>query len=173
MTNHAEPVKTHDKDRRNFIVRCSDKYIGNSAHFICLHDLMNDRDVIFALYDHYRNYKPEEVAVLHALPPCELPITDYQKELQEFSFNPIREFVRWMVVETDYLMETSTMYSSRVLQLFIEYRDKHGIRYEANAVQFGIRLGGLKINGIERLRGNQGIKIKFDAAKIKEHFGAD
>lgn len=173
LTNHAEPIKTHDKDRRNFIVRCSDKYIGKAAHFTTLHRLMEDKDVIFALYDHYRNYKPAEVAVLHTMPSDELPITDYQKELRELSFCPIREFVRWMAGETDYLMETSTMYLSRVLQLFIEYRDKHGIRYEANAVQFGVRLARLNIEGIERLRGNQGTKIKFDAAKIKEHFGAD
>jgi hypothetical protein len=173
LTNHAEPIKTHDKDRRNFIVRCSDKYIGNVEHFGTLHRLMEDKDVIFALYNHYRTYKPEEVAVLHTLPSDELPITDYQKELRELSFCPIREFVRWMAGETDYLMDTSTMYLSRVLQLFIEYRDKHGIRYEANAVQFGIRLSRLNIDGIERIRGNQGMKIKFDAPRVKAFFGAE
>lgn len=172
LSNHDEPVKTSADDRRNFIVRCSDKFIGNVEHFNRLHALLNDRDVIWALYDHYRRYKPEEVAVVHTLPSSELPITEYQHELCELSFCPVRAFVGWMMDETEYLAGDATMYISRVMELFTEFKDKHNIKYEANAIQFGVRLHRLKINGITKLKGAKGNKVKFDPVLIREHFGA-
>ena len=172
LSNNEEPVRTSKGDRRNMIIRCSDDLIGNTSHFNRFHELLRNKDVVFALYDYFRMYKPSEVKIFHTLKNEDVPITAYQQELTSLSFNPVEEFINWLISDTEYLDgETEIPLTfTRVMELFEEFKDKTKIKYDANSKALGSRLARLNIKGINKERKNFGMIMTFHPVHIKEHF---
>jgi len=171
LTNNEEPTKTSEQDRRNIIIRCSDDLIGNTEHFNRFYELLENKDVMYGLYKYFINYKPDEVKKLHQLKNADLPITEYQKELAELTFDPLTEFVKWMlatdVIEGEQPIELTVQ---TLISKFADYSTANNIKYEINSIQMGVRLRRLKIQGILPKRKKFGMVYEFNPLELSEYF---
>jgi hypothetical protein len=171
FSNNEEPIKTNQHDRRNIIIRCSDDLIGNTEHFNRFYELLENKDVMYGVYKYFINYKPDEVKKLHLLKNSEVPITEYQKELAQLTFDPIIEFVKWMlstdIIEGEQPIELTVQ---TLISKFADYSTANNVKYEINSVQMGIRLQRAKIQGILPKRKKFGMVYEFNPRELNDYF---
>lgn len=173
FTNSQEPLKTAKGDRRNIIIQCSNEKVGDTSYFNQYYAYLDDRDVVQACFDHLMSL---DVATFHQLKNEDIPITDYQRDLQHLSVSPIEAFVAHLVSE-DPRYEDSEMVemnSAELLREFNEYLALHHIKYEINSSSLGVRLKNLKISGVETgIHTKSGNKIRFNRKIVRQYLGID
>lgn len=165
-SNNAVPVKSKKGDRRNVIIRCSDKLKGNSEYFTKINNIIEDDRVIAQLYDCLINIK--NLDTFHTDP---LPITEYQKEIQEAN----RDYTDlWLEDFTrSHLEDTEISYKSQELfEFFINWRDTNKFKYETNLIKFSRNLGLLKLpeNAITKKKLPTHNETKFNIKKLIKHY---
>ena len=165
-TNHEEPITTSDDDRRYHIMRSSDELIGNKEYFTNVYSLLNDKNVIRTCYDYFKSIpKMDEFAKLP------IPKTEYQNDLKSLNVSPIQQWVESFTLENSD-EEPVTLSSSKIFELFSEWKEINNISYDVSNVKFNVRLTNLKINGIEKGPPTKKGKTKiFDFKKLKTYFG--
>ena len=162
-------IKTERGDRRKWVVRASDELKGNSLYFEKFHELLCDKNVIKTCYEYFKNLPGLDK--FNRLP---LPVTDHQTELKEINSSPIE---RWVL---HYFEENSVadgvtpqhpvhkMLAKTAFEKYNTWRTVYAPSYSISAIQFGVRLGQLRIGGVTKTRTKSGMAYLFDFADIKQ-----
>lgn len=181
LTNREEPINVHKNDRRKVIIRCNDELIGNTLYFNRFRNNLDNKNIIRGIYEWFINYKPDEVEKFHQLKNDEVPITEYQQELAEMNFSYPELFVKYLVYELQLFnagilgverdSEGCVMLSVGDIGSHIpDFERKYRVEFKVNAIQLGLRLSRLKIDGIEKIRKTSGNFYRFDKKKIEAYF---
>ena len=88
--NHTKGIHIKDKkDRRFFILQCSDYYQGNTEYFKTLYDILDNKDNMDILFNYLYNYN--DVVPLHPIPMTKIKkemIDDNMSVYEKFLFHP-------------------------------------------------------------------------------------
>lgn len=163
-TNKEEPMNTNKDDRRKFMVRCSDELIGNKDYFNKIYEYLADDNVIKTIYEYFKSIP--DMDKFNKLP---LPITEYHNELIEYSKCPIE---RWL---EDFTYKNQNrdfieLKSESILEKFNEWCADNGVEYKLDSLKLAVRMGRLKIDGIEKKHTKSGNVTNFDIDKMKKYF---
>ena len=172
LTNKEDPLGTSKGDRRNLFFRCSDSLIGNSEHFEMFYELIKNKDTVYTFYNFLLDYKPEEIRTFHTLKAKDLPILQYQDEMADLNIDHLEMFIQWLVNETEYLSkhEPTRFSASSLLQLFNQFKEQYGLKFECNAIALTVKLSRKKINGIEKKRTNTCNYTLMEYEKLKDKY---
>lgn len=155
--------KTHQNDRRNLIIRSSDKFIGNRDHFNYLYKILDNDNVIASMFDYFFNKVD-----LTNFNVNDKPCTEYQEALCEISVNPVELFVKDMLMDTnDEFIKLSAK------ECFDEYKcfcKDNNYEYVGSQVKFGLKLKILNINGFSNKHTKKGQMYVFNVDECKKHF---
>ncbi len=166
-TNNEEPIESKNDDRRLWVIRCSDELIGNKDYFKKLYEYIDNMDAIKTLFEFFFTF--EDMKDFNKL---EKPVTEYQKELQSISVNPIE---LWLKDFTESHSETDfvKLDSKECYDLFCEWTSSNSIEYHCNAIKFGVRLMRIPIckTAVETIKKKSCYAKQFDIEKLKKHFG--
>lgn len=158
--------KTHENDRRNLIIRSSDKFIGNRQHFDYIYKILDDNDVIATCFNFFLN----EVDLTN-FNVNDKPFTEYQKDLCELTINPVELFVKDMLMDTnDEFMKFTAK------ECFDEYKcfcKDNNYEFIGTQVKFGLKLKTLNIDGFDNKHTKKGQVYVFDVQKCKKYFKFD
>lgn len=172
-SNKEAPVKSTKGDRRNMIIRCSDKLKGDSAYFTKINEIIEDDKVMKAFYMCITNIPDLDKFHVEAL-----PITDYQNTIQESNRSIIDLWLENYVLENYYVSETCEM-TNELFSKFITWKNKNGFeKYDTHIVKFGRAIGLAKFppNCIitskqdTSLHTSKGNKTKFNITNLRNHF---
>jgi hypothetical protein len=173
FTNTLETVRTTKDDRRTVIIQSSDEKVGDTAYFTRYYELLENRTVIQACYDYLMSIN---VKGFHKLMNKDVPLTEFQRDLQTLAVSPIESFVAYLVSEDErYQHSDEIMLSSvEMLAQFNQYLEAHRIKYEVNSKSFGMRLKNLKIDGVQTgFHTKHGNKIKVDRKEARRYLQID
>lgn len=151
----------------NLIIRSSDEKKGDYLYFDTIHKYIEDNDVIRTCYDYFKNI--EEMDKFKDIP---IPQTEYQTNLKELSKSPIEQwlesFTREHINESKDCIELS---GKDVYDLFKQWCNDNGIKYEIDSRKLCIRLINMKISGVTKGRHtNKGDTKIFNISELKHTF---
>jgi hypothetical protein len=163
-TNKEEPCNTNKDDRRKWFVKCSDELIGNKDYFNKFYQYLNDINVVKTIFEYFKSIP--DVENFNKIP---LPVTEYHEGLIEYSVSPIE---RWL---EDFTFKNQNrdfieLKIESIFEKFNEWCVENGVEYKVDSLKLAVRLGRLKIDGIEKTRTNSSKLTKFDINKLKTHF---
>ena len=169
-TNNEDPITTKKGDRRNLIIRSSDKKCGDKDYFKLLNSYIDNINVLKMFYEFLKG-----VPDMKDFGSLTMPITEYQESLQEQSVSPIEQWLKHFCI-THQEKESIEMIGIETYNLFHNWCQENNIKYECNTTTLVIKLCLLqtsgKIDGIENgkhtKKGNTKI---FNIVKLKKHFG--
>jgi hypothetical protein len=173
FTNTLETVRTTKDDRRTVIIQSSDEKVGDTEYFTRYYELLENRAVIQACYDYLMSINVKE---FHKLMNKDVPLTEFQKDLQTLAVSPIESFVAYLVSEDERYQYSDEIVLSSVEMLahFNQYLESHRIKYEVNSRSFGMRLKNLKIDGVQTgFHTMHGNKIKVDRKAARRYLQID
>lgn len=160
-TNSEEPWNTAFDDRRNWIIRCSDELIGNKEYFDNFYELMNNTNVIKTCYEYFKSIPGMDK--FHKIP---VPVTEYQKNLAEYSKSPIQLWLEHFAYTQD---DVVVFTSSELYAIFDAWLKESGFKHEINSLQFTQRLARMKIDGISTVHTRVCKSKEFDFKRIRAH----
>jgi len=168
-TNITDPVKTHAKDRRNIIVRCSDENVGNTEYFTTLTTALARPNALRSIYWSFKTMDLSNWNFRNR------PITDYHKTIIESSRNPLDVFMEAFTFR--FRNETEkVLYGSEMLAEFKAWKDggnySFGEKIDEGTLVKKIMLE-LKLPAdtiIKLTRGSKGIRRRYDLTKLKTHY---
>lgn len=127
ITNSVDPTKTHAADRRNYIIRCSDKRIGDKEYFERFYGKFNTNRINVGFPSVYWYLKRIDLSDFDV---WKLPRTAYHEMLIECNKSVFEQFMEHFVIRHSYkqtqqmfgicLVESATFYSS---QIFDQYKE--------------------------------------------------
>jgi hypothetical protein len=169
-TNTTDPTKTHAKDRRNVIIRCSDENVGNTEYFTELIRKLKQPNALRSLYWSFKS------ADLSNWDFRKRPITDYHKTIIESSRNPLDRFMEAFTFahrgETEMVL-----YGAEMLAEFKAWRDGGGYSF-GEKIDEGTLIKKLKLELklpadtiVKMTRGSRGIRSRYDIGILKKHYG--
>jgi hypothetical protein len=169
-TNYEDPIETTEDDRRTLIIRCSDELIDkekNKEYFDKYYSLLEDNDSIRSLFDYFMSLEVKDFINL------KIPITEYQKTLQELSKNPIELWLTDLIHKNTKL-DNITMTSEEMYQSFNTWKIKNGFeKYEINSLKLGVRLKNSYGDYITSIKGRKANSKVLDLNKLKTLFNLD
>ena len=189
-SNQQQPIKSKKDDRRNCIMRLSDKLIcmdeetkqprpENIAYFKRLNEYIEDDRVIKLIYDFFIT-RPN-LDTFHLKPQ---PITKYQKILQQGNSDPIGEWLIQFTRENWYVPETNPtveILAKDMSARFQQWRDAHNFKYECNSTglmrNINIHMinypdGAITTTNEDKtLHKSCGNMTRFNIALMKTHLG--
>ena len=114
-TNSEEPINSKKGDRRNVIIRCSDEKKGDYEYFKTLFDCLEDVNIIKSFFEYLKT-----IEGMDKFDKIDIPITEYQTDLQQLSRTPIELFVRNIVENADEEEEEEVKFTSK--ELYDEFK---------------------------------------------------
>jgi putative DNA primase/helicase len=166
-TNKEEPINSTNGDRRNLIIRSSDEKKGDYIYFETMHKYLEDNNVIRTCYDYFKGF--EGMDKFKDIP---IPVTEYQTNLKELSKSPIEQWLESFTREhMNDPKECIELLGTEIYELFKDWSNSNGIKYDINAVKLGIRLTNLNISGISKGKHTEKGKTKiFNFTELKKTF---
>ena len=166
-TNKEEPLNSSNGDRRNLIIRSSDEKKGDYVYFDTLHNYLENSDVIRTCYDYFKS-----IEGMDKFKDIPIPQTEHQTNLKELSRSPIEQ---WLECFTREHMNDSKvcieLLGTEIYELFKQWSNSNGIKYDINAVKLGVKLINMKINGISKGRHTRNGDTKlFNISELKNSF---
>jgi hypothetical protein len=168
-TNNTDPNKTHDKDRRNMIIRCSDEKIGDYAYFKKLGERMTDQRTLRSLYCCLMKTDLTEWDFRR------IPRTEYHNTIIEGNRPALEIFLENFTINNKD-KESVELYGKDMLGLFRTWKDETGYSFD-DKMNEGVLIKRLllelklPIDTITKLgRGAKGIKRRYDISKLKQRF---
>lgn len=169
-TNTTDPTKTHSKDRRNVIIRCSDENVGNTEYFTELIRKLKQPNALRSLYWSFKQ------ADLSNWDFRKRPITDYHKTIIESSRNPLDRFMEAFTFAHRDKPEM-VLYGAEMLAEFKAWRDGGGYSF-GEKIDEGTLIKKLKLELklpadtiVKMTRGSKGIRSRYDIGILKKHYG--
>ena len=138
-TNKLQPISTHKNDRRNKVIRSSDELCGNKDVFNKIRSYLNDDIVLRLLYEKF--IQIEDLDTFHLLG---IEQNEYQKILTETSMSIPEQFLQDLASRKQEESEIERT-PEEILNEFIVFKDRNGIKYECNATKLVQHLKLLKI----------------------------
>jgi hypothetical protein len=163
-SNSEHPVKSKKDDRRNLIIRSSDELIGKTDYFDELSTLFDDISVQRTVYDYLMSIK--DMDKFNSIKP---PMTEHQEDIQELSRC---HYDTWLEYYTfQHRNETELrMTATELCNEFIKWLNLNKIKYETNAIKFGLALKRLNIEGVSKKKSSGANIIKLDYTLLKTHY---
>ena len=163
-TNHEDgAMKTSHDDRRNLIIRSSDDLIKNEEYFNRIYGLLRNDNFIATCYQYFKTLDLSDFSVR------DIPITEYQKDLQELSVSPLELFLQHIVERNTYEVEYCR-YAAGLFDEYINFCKSRRFDYVENVKKFAIKLKRLNVEGFRAHRYTTGVMYYFDIEKMKTHF---
>ena len=170
LTNNIHALRIDKGTRRFVLIQASGKHVGDVPYFNKLHDLLDDDEVIVALYNYFMDIDISNVKNFQK----ERPITKYYKEIQKLDFHPFIQFMEetvcngeeWGVVEWS---------PTKMFNKYVKFCDKYKFKYEGlNVRKFGswISLDYFKNtyengnDGLTKTRNRNGYVYKLEQHKL-------
>lgn len=171
-TTNSLIAKSKKDDRRNAYIRCSDELKGNSSYFTKINEVINDDRVIYILYEYLINIP--NLASFHKKP---IPLTEYQATVQEATRDPLDIYLENLTYKY-YKQDEVVLKSTELYNMFLDWRDSNGIKYDTSVIKLVRNIGIMKIpRGAfitvaqdASLHTRDGNKIKFNVALLKSHY---
>ena len=166
-TNKEEPLNSSNGDRRNLIIRSSDEKKGDYIYFEMMHKYLEDNDVIRTSYDYFKG-----IEGMDKFKDIPIPLTEYQTNLKELSKSPIEQWLEGFTREhMNNSKECIELLGTEIYELFKQWSNSNGIKYDINALKLGIRLTNMNIQGIYRGKHTERGKTKiFNITELKKTF---
>lgn len=185
-SNNLIPIKSGADDRRNCMIRLSDKLLTqdprtkipipeNIEYFKSLNAIIDDDRVIKCLYDCLMNLP--DLDTFHMKPQ---PITKYQQLIQTGNNDPIGDWLIQFTRENWYSDEVVIM-AKDMSARFNEWKTSHNFKYECSSPSLMRNIG---INMIhypdgaittvkedKSLHKGNGNATRFNITKMKQHLG--
>jgi hypothetical protein len=184
-TNNEESIPSKKGDRRNALIRCNDEKIvkdehdtENAAYHTELYAMLEDDNAVRTIYDYYKNYPDVPTHITKK----DIPITDFQKDIQNLNKEPIELFFENIARENS--QETSLIKTnSKLWYDFQQYCEVNGYRYgqssqNMNSNQFASRIGRIQVDGIGKseikwIDGKNQRCRTLDLIKMRKKFGIE
>jgi hypothetical protein len=166
-TNKEEPINSTNGDRRNLIIRSSDEKKGDYIYFETMHKYLEDNDVIRTCYDYFKGF--EGMDKFKDIP---IPVTEYQTNLKELSKSPIEQWLESFTREhMNDTKECIELLGTEIYELFKDWSNSNGIKYDINAVKLGVRITNMNIQGISKGKHtNKGHTKLLNITRLKNTF---
>jgi hypothetical protein len=168
-TNNTDPNKTHDKDRRNMIIRCSDEKIGDYAYFKALGERMKDQRTLRSIYCCLMRTDLTEWDFRR------IPRTEYHNTIIEGNRPPLEIFLENFTINNRD-KESVDLYGKEILALFRKWKEESGYSFD-DKISEGTLVKRLllelklpKDTIVKLARGAKGIKRTYDIAKLRQRF---
>ena len=102
-----------------------------------------------------------------------IPQTEYQTNLKELSRSPIEQWLECFTREhMNDCKECIELLGSEIYELFKNWCNENGIKYEINVVKLGVKIINMKINGVSKGRHTmRGDTKVFNISELKTTFG--
>jgi hypothetical protein len=163
-TNNEEPMNTTKDDRRKWFVRCSDELIGNKDYFNTFYKYLEDINVIKTCFEYFKSIPDMEM-----FNKLELPKTEYQEQLKEYSVSPIENWLKQFTynnINRDFI----ELKSESILEQFNEWKLANEVEYTCNSLKLMIRLNRLNISGVEKHKTKSCNVTRFNIELMKQYF---
>ncbi len=166
-TNKEEPLNSSNGDRRNLIIRSSDEKKGDYVYFDTLHNYLENSDVIRTCYDYFKS-----IEGMDKFKDIPIPQTEHQTNLKELSRSPIEQWLECFTREhMNDEKDIIELFGTEIYELFKQWSNSNGIKYDINAVKLGVKLTNMKINGISKGRHTRNGDTKlFNITELKNTF---
>lgn len=171
-TNQPDPLEVSPVDRRFWIVRCSDKRIGDILYFNQFQHYIDDPIAVKSLYTYFKNHPGfGEGFSIEDFRSNEKPCSDHQRNMVRAN---LAVHLQWLIDFTErhptlceITMLTSTMYTD-----YKTYCDTTGLTYKNTSARFGLALvndtDGCVIQGTRLTKGST---KKLLLPKVREIYG--
>ena len=166
-TNKPIPLNTHKNDRRNKIIRCSDILCSNKNFFDKIRTYLNEDIILRLLYERFIELDGLDTFHLQGIDHNE-----YQKILTESSITVPEQFLENLTSRLLFEHETE-LTPEQILEAFVNFKHKCGIKYECNSTKLVQSLKLLKIPNwftIHRTNVSRNLIINIDV--LREHFSS-
>ena len=166
-TNREEPINSTNGDRRNLIIRSSDEKKGDYIYFEMMHNYLEDNDVIRTCYDYFKG-----IEGMDKFKDIHIPQTEYQTNLKELSKSPIEQWLESFTREhMNDSKECMELLGTEIYDLFKQWCNSNGIKYDISALKLGVRLTNMNIHGISKGKHtNKGHTKIFNIRDLKTTF---
>jgi len=155
-------MKTHEGDRRNLIIKCSDEMKGNAEYFNKLKTKINSKNLQRTFYEFLMKRKDAEF-----FRDKPLPKTTYQEDLKESLEDPLIGFLReYVVLNYDDIVQNPKVKSIELYKLYQKHITEQGLKYEISHKLFAMKIRNLDLKGLNKSRSNSGNLYIFDSNKI-------
>ena len=121
-TNNIDPVKTHQHDRRNVIVRASDEKIGDKQYFTLLHDNIENDEILAGIY---RVLASRDIAGVNLM---DLPRTKYHASMITANEPPFVQFMKQFTFENQKVASVD-LQGSELLSRYQDWSTLNGFQY--------------------------------------------
>ena len=161
----TDPITTHNGDRRNLIIRCSDVKKGDMEYFKTMYSYLDDEDVIKTCYKYFKT-----IPGMDKFGDIPIPHTDYQENLKQLSVSAPELWLEHLVRE-NINKETVSLLGREIYSMFCDYCGENNIKYDTTPLKLGVKLSNLGIDGIQKGGHTKRGETKlFDIAKLKTYF---
>jgi hypothetical protein len=99
----------------------------------------------------------------------EMPNTEYQQELQEYSVCQIENWLRDFTYDNQN-REDIELKAESILEKFNEWKVENGVEYNCNSLKFMVRMARLNIPGIGKRKTSGKMMTKFNIVEMKKYF---
>lgn len=163
-TNSEEPVNIAKDDRRKWVVRSSDELIQNKMYFEKIYKFLEDVNVIKTCYEYFK-----AIPGMDQFHKLEMPVTEYQKSLQQYSKSPIEMWLESFAIE--HIKEGSFEQNyEETYGCFSAWISANNYKYECNALQLSVRMKRLDIPGVTKKHTKKGNCTVYNFQEILKHF---
>jgi hypothetical protein len=164
-TNNYDPMPTLKGDRRFIMISSSNEKKGDIEYFTTANNYMKDELALRTIYDYLKS-----IPDMNTFGSIPLPITDYQKNIQEGNTSPIELWLKSFTIDNENEEEVELL-GSQALDLFESWKTLNKIKFEINSIKLGVNLTNLKIDGIRKGRHTKKGETKyFNIKLLKQHF---
>lgn len=119
-SNTEDPTKTHGKDRRNTIIRCSDENVGNTKYFNDLIAMLNSENAMRSIY---WSFKSMDISNFKKGVPH---ITNYHRDIIQYNTNPLKLFMCWFIENNTGIVEVNP---TELLRIFTTWRVSNNFKF--------------------------------------------
>jgi hypothetical protein len=129
-----------------------------------MYALLDDVELVRTCYDYFKTYD------LSGYEYKDIPRTEHQEDLQMLSTSAPEQWLE-AFTRKNLNEEKIEKLGGEVFNLFMDWCGENHIKYDTNALKFGINLKNLKIQGVEKGRHtDKGAMKLFNINKLKKHF---
>jgi phage/plasmid-associated DNA primase len=164
-TNALDGAGTDDNDRRNMIMRCSDSKVGDSDYFKELFSLLENTEVMRAVYKHFRTLD------MSTWNPAKAPLkTEYHTTIIGETKSNIQQYMEHFTYKHS-TEESVELYGKDIYTDYKQWNEEQGNEYKMalNDLLKKIKLTYRAVI-ISSKRDNKGMKNTYSILELKRLF---
>ena len=159
-TNNTDPIVLSADDRRFWIVRSSDEFIGNKEYFNTFNEYMKDPSFIKSIYHYFMSM--EGIDQFIKLP---LPVTEFHRNIQESNVSDVDRWLKSYVLMNHKSSEMNVLIKD-LYSNFCSWTEGEGSKFKITNKKFSLELSNTNVKGV--YKGSHTMKGDTKVLKIKE-----